>query len=64
MSSAYHPETDGSTEHQPYAPLIPVGNSTFRMDIPSRLEQRGLHDAFRASLLRIHIPNDDRLFPG
>ncbi|TFK61398.1 hypothetical protein BDN72DRAFT_752739, partial [Pluteus cervinus] len=22
------------------------------------------HDAFHSSLLRIHVPNDDRLFPG
>jgi hypothetical protein len=25
---------------------------------------RGLHPAFHASLLRVHVPNDDRLFPG
>jgi len=48
----------------PYKILKNFGNSTFRMDIPSRLKQRGVHDAFHASLLRIHIPNDDRLFPG
>ncbi|KIM36738.1 hypothetical protein M413DRAFT_56048, partial [Hebeloma cylindrosporum] len=23
-----------------------------------------VHDVFHASLLRIHVPNDDRLFPG
>ncbi|KAJ4468648.1 hypothetical protein C8J55DRAFT_524607 [Lentinula edodes] len=34
------------------------------MDLPNRLKQRGVHNAFHASLLRIHIPNDDRLFPG
>ncbi|KIK50414.1 hypothetical protein GYMLUDRAFT_121589, partial [Collybiopsis luxurians FD-317 M1] len=38
--------------------------STFKMNLPDRLKQRGIHDAFHASLLRIHIPNDDRLFPG
>lgn len=26
--------------------------------------RRGIHDSFHASLLRIHKPNDDRLFPG
>ncbi|KDQ25196.1 hypothetical protein PLEOSDRAFT_1025637, partial [Pleurotus ostreatus PC15] len=31
---------------------------------PPRLQQRGIHNTFHASLLRIHIPNDDRLFPG
>ena len=28
------------------------------------MKQRGVHNVFHASLLRIHIPNDDRLFPG
>ncbi|KAF8071827.1 hypothetical protein FPV67DRAFT_1447308 [Lyophyllum atratum] len=28
------------------------------------MRQRGIHDVFHASLLRIHKPNDDRLFPG
>ncbi|KAJ3734579.1 hypothetical protein DFJ43DRAFT_1063427 [Lentinula guzmanii] len=32
--------------------------------LPSRLKQRGVHDVFHASLLRIHVPNDDRMFPG
>ncbi|KIY65090.1 hypothetical protein CYLTODRAFT_321354, partial [Cylindrobasidium torrendii FP15055 ss-10] len=37
---------------------------TFQVDIPARLKQRGIHDSFHASLLRMHYPNDDRLFPG
>ncbi|KAG6884297.1 hypothetical protein C0992_006563 [Termitomyces sp. T32_za158] len=28
------------------------------------MHQRGIHDSFHASLLQIHHPNDDRLFPG
>lgn len=28
------------------------------------MRQRGIHDVFYAALLRIHKPNDDRLFPG
>ncbi|KZT24610.1 hypothetical protein NEOLEDRAFT_1025446, partial [Neolentinus lepideus HHB14362 ss-1] len=28
------------------------------------LRSRGIHNVFHASLLRIHEPNDDRLFPG
>ncbi|KAG5735078.1 hypothetical protein E4T56_gene20504 [Termitomyces sp. T112] len=28
------------------------------------MRQCGIHDVFHASLLRIHHPNDDRLFPG
>ncbi|KJA13214.1 hypothetical protein HYPSUDRAFT_113962, partial [Hypholoma sublateritium FD-334 SS-4] len=37
---------------------------SFRINLPSTFKQRGLHDIFHASLLRVHIPNDDRLFPG
>ncbi|KAG6871272.1 hypothetical protein C0993_003566, partial [Termitomyces sp. T159_Od127] len=28
------------------------------------MRRRGIHDVFHAALLRIHKPNDDRLFPG
>jgi hypothetical protein len=48
----------------PYKILQDYGNQSFRLDLPSRLKQRGVHDVFHASLLRIHHPNDDRLFPG
>ncbi|KIK50942.1 hypothetical protein GYMLUDRAFT_143340, partial [Collybiopsis luxurians FD-317 M1] len=48
----------------PYKILKDFGNSTFKMNIPARLKQQGIHDAFHASLLQIHIPNNDRLFPG
>jgi hypothetical protein len=34
------------------------------LDLPARLKQRGVHPVFHASLLRIHVPSDDRLFPG
>ncbi|KAI0354113.1 hypothetical protein OH77DRAFT_1363493, partial [Trametes cingulata] len=37
---------------------------SFRIDLPSSLKRRGVHDVFHASLLRVHEPNDDRLFPG
>ncbi|KAF9470910.1 hypothetical protein BDN70DRAFT_769165, partial [Pholiota conissans] len=37
---------------------------SYRIQLPRSLKQRGVHDVFHASLLRIHIPNDDRLFPG
>ncbi|KAF8808243.1 hypothetical protein BYT27DRAFT_7013414, partial [Phlegmacium glaucopus] len=39
-------------------------NSSFELELPPNLKQRGVHNVFHASLLRIHIPNDDRLFPG
>ncbi|KDQ29992.1 hypothetical protein PLEOSDRAFT_1026991, partial [Pleurotus ostreatus PC15] len=37
---------------------------SFTLDLPSRLKQRGIHNTFHASLLCVHVPNDDRLFPG
>ncbi|KAG2154522.1 uncharacterized protein EDB93DRAFT_1081290, partial [Suillus bovinus] len=37
---------------------------SFLLDLPSHLKQQGLHPAFHASLLRLHIPNDDHHFPG
>jgi hypothetical protein len=38
--------------------------STYRLDLSAELRSRGVHDAFHASLLRPHWPNDDRRFPG
>ncbi|KDQ34029.1 hypothetical protein PLEOSDRAFT_1026996, partial [Pleurotus ostreatus PC15] len=38
--------------------------NTYQVELPARLRQCGVHDAFHASLLRVHVPNDDRLFPG
>ena len=48
----------------PYRIVKDFGNKSFRVMLPSHLKQQGLHDVFHSSLLRIHIPNDDRLFPG
>ncbi|KIJ22920.1 hypothetical protein M422DRAFT_84881, partial [Sphaerobolus stellatus SS14] len=39
-------------------------NSMFSLDLPPELKKRGIHNAFHASLLHIHIANDDRRFPG
>ncbi|KIP01914.1 hypothetical protein PHLGIDRAFT_44551, partial [Phlebiopsis gigantea 11061_1 CR5-6] len=38
--------------------------SSFKIELPPELRRRGVHDVFHASLLRLHVPNDDRLFPG
>ncbi|KAJ3967598.1 hypothetical protein EV361DRAFT_769511, partial [Lentinula raphanica] len=35
-----------------------------KLELPADLKKRGVHDVFHSSLLRIHMPNDDRLFPG
>jgi len=48
----------------PYKIIKDFGNQSFRVDLPASLKQRGVHDSFHAALLRIHLPNDDRLFPG
>jgi hypothetical protein len=48
----------------PYKVLKDFKNQSFKIELPSHLKQRGVHDVFHASILRIHIPNDDRLFPG
>ncbi|KDR73783.1 hypothetical protein GALMADRAFT_33711, partial [Galerina marginata CBS 339.88] len=38
--------------------------NSYRIELPRNLKIRGVHDVFHSSLLRIHVPNDDRLFPG
>ena len=48
----------------PYRILQDFNNSSFKLNLPSHLKRRGVHDVFHSSLLREHIPNDDRLFPG
>ena len=48
----------------PYKILDDFNNQSFKIDLPPHLKQRGIHNVFHSSLLKIHIPNDDRLFPG
>ena len=48
----------------PYRILRDFENASFRIELPQHLKKRGVHDVFHSSLLRIHVPNDDRLFPG
>ncbi|KAG2052164.1 hypothetical protein BDR06DRAFT_834667, partial [Suillus hirtellus] len=48
----------------PYKLIKDYGNNSFLLDLPNHLKQRGVHPVFHSSLLRIHILNDDRLFPG
>jgi len=38
--------------------------ATYKIDLPLELRRRGIHPAFHASLLRIHISNDDIRFPS
>ena len=48
----------------PYKILKNFRNSSYQLDLPPHLKYRGVYDVFHASLFRIHVPNDDRLFPG
>lgn len=48
----------------PYKVLQDFNNQSFKIDLPAHLKKRGVHNVFHASLLRIHVPNDDHLFPG
>jgi hypothetical protein len=48
----------------PYRIMQDFKNQSFRIELPADLRNRGVHDVFHAALLRIHQPNDDRLFPG
>ncbi|KAJ2913330.1 hypothetical protein MD484_g7080, partial [Candolleomyces efflorescens] len=48
----------------PYKILQDFNNYSFRIELPDSLKSRGVHDVFHASLLRIHKPNNDQLFPG
>ncbi|KAJ3556748.1 hypothetical protein NP233_g11909 [Leucocoprinus birnbaumii] len=48
----------------PYPIIRDFGNNSYKIGLSKTLRQRGVHDVFHSSLLRIHVPNDDRLFPG
>ncbi|KDQ09805.1 hypothetical protein BOTBODRAFT_92212, partial [Botryobasidium botryosum FD-172 SS1] len=41
-----------------------VPNASYRLELPAELRQHGISPTFHASLLRIHVPNDNRRFPG
>ncbi|KAI0069686.1 hypothetical protein K474DRAFT_1575951, partial [Panus rudis PR-1116 ss-1] len=38
--------------------------STYTLDLPEDLRRRRIHPTFHISKLRLHVPNDDELFPG
>ena len=48
----------------PYKIIQDFGNASFKLELPQHLKQQGVHNVFHSSLLRIHVPNDNRLFPG
>ncbi|KAJ8090831.1 hypothetical protein PM082_024744 [Marasmius tenuissimus] len=48
----------------PYKIIKDFENHSFRIDLPSEYLARGIHPVFHASLLCVHVPNDDRRFPS
>ena len=47
----------------PYKITEDYGNNSYKLDLPTRLKQHGIHLVFHSPLLRIHVPNDNHLFP-
>ena len=47
----------------PITKVIKEG-ATYQLGLSNELTKRGINQAFHASLLRPHVPNDDRRFPG
>jgi len=43
----------------PFKILKDFGNHSFQLELTPNLQKRGVHDVFHASLLRVHVPNDD-----
>ena len=48
----------------PYEIIKDYGNNSYMLNLPDSMKQRGVHPTFHSSRLRVHRPNDDRLFPG
>jgi hypothetical protein len=48
----------------PYPIIQNFNNESFKLGISKSLRQRGIHDVFHSSLLRVHVANNDRLFPN
>ena len=48
----------------PYKIVRDFSNNSFELDLPAHLKQWRIHPVFHSFLLHIHVPNDDRLFPG
>ena len=48
----------------PYEIISDYGNNSYKLDLPGCLRQQGIQPVFRVSLLRIHMPNNEQLFPG
>lgn len=47
----------------PYKITQDFDNQSFCLELPTHLKKRSVHDIFHSSLLQIHLPNNDWLFP-
>ncbi|KAF7327740.1 CCHC-type domain-containing protein [Mycena kentingensis (nom. inval.)] len=57
----FRPDSPTSPDEPPELQDVTAPSSSISL---RKLKRRGIHPAFHSSLLRIHIPNDDRRFPG
>jgi hypothetical protein len=48
----------------PYRICQDYKNLSFKIDLSAELKKRGIHNVFHLSLLRINVPNNNRLFLG
>jgi len=48
----------------PYRITEDFKNNSYQIEIPASMKQRGIHNVFHVSLMRVHVANDDRLFPS
>ena len=48
---------------RPYRIIRNAGNEAFELDLPLEMKNYNIHPVFHTLLLRIHVPNNDRLFP-
>ncbi|QRV99116.1 Reverse transcriptase (RNA-dependent DNA polymerase) [Ceratobasidium sp. AG-Ba] len=49
----------------PYKVLrVLTRGASYEIELPKEIKARGIHPVFHASLLRVHVPSDDRRFPG
>ena len=48
---------------KPYRIIRNARNKAFKLDLPLEMKNHNIHSVFHALLLRIHVPNNNRLFP-
>ena len=49
---------------RPYRIIKNAKNKAFELELPPEMKNHNIHPVFHVLLLRIHVSNNDRLFPG